>query len=73
MLPQIPTVREAWLGKDWQCSLFMKCPCPAQALIERHMLTSDEEASLRDSLRFREQDRWLHLLYRRGSSFPVSQ
>ena len=28
------------------------------------MLTSDEEASLRESLRFREEDRWLHLLYR---------
>lgn len=43
----------------------MTCPLLAQALIEGHMLTSDEEASLRDSLRFREQDRWLHLLYRR--------
>ncbi len=28
------------------------------------MLTSNEEASLRESLRFREEDRWLHLLYR---------
>ncbi len=35
-----------------------------QALVEGHMLTSDEEASLRESLRFREEDRWLHLLYR---------
>ena len=37
------------------------------------MLTSDEEASLRDSLRFKEQDRWLHLLYRRESSSPISR
>lgn len=35
-----------------------------QALVEGHMLTSDEEASLRECLRFREEDRWLHLLYR---------
>ena len=28
------------------------------------MLTSEEEASLRESLRFSEEDRWLHLLYR---------
>ena len=35
-----------------------------QALVEGHMLTSDEEAMLRESLRFREEDRWLHLLYR---------
>lgn len=28
------------------------------------MLSSTEEASLRESLRFREEDRWLHLLYR---------
>lgn len=34
------------------------------------MLTSDEEASLRDSLRFRERDRWLHLLYRREPFLP---
>ena len=35
-----------------------------QALVERHMLNSNEEASLRESLRFREEDRWLRLLYR---------
>ena len=35
-----------------------------QALVEGHMLNSDEEASLRESLRFREEDRWLRLLYR---------
>lgn len=30
------------------------------------MLTSAEEAELRASLRFRPQDRWLQLLYRRA-------
>ena len=39
-----------------------------QALVEGHMLTSDEEATLRESLRFREEDRWLHLLYRYATS-----
>ena len=37
------------------------------------MLSSGEEASLRDSLRFAEQDRWLHLLYRRGSPSITSR
>jgi hypothetical protein len=32
------------------------------------MLNSEEEAALRESLRFREEDRWLHLLYRCASS-----
>ena len=31
------------------------------------MLNSEEEAALRESLRFREEDRWLHLLYRCAS------
>ncbi len=35
-----------------------------QALIEGHMLTSGEEASLRENLHYREEDRWLHLYYR---------
>lgn len=37
-----------------------------QVLVEGHMLTSAEEAELRDLLRFRPQDRWLQLLYRRA-------
>ncbi|CAL8472035.1 g11577 [Coccomyxa elongata] len=35
-----------------------------RALIEGHMLTSGEEASLRENLHYREEDRWLHLYYR---------
>ena len=35
-----------------------------QALIEGHMLTSGEEASMRENLHYREEDRWLHLYYR---------
>ena len=31
------------------------------------MLNSEEEAALRECLRFREEDRWLHLLYRCAS------
>ncbi len=40
------------------------------------MLTSEEEAALRESLRFREEDRWLHLLYRcatGGSVYDVTR
>ncbi|EIE23608.1 TPR-like protein [Coccomyxa subellipsoidea C-169] len=35
-----------------------------RALAEGHMLTSEEEAALRESLHYREEDRWLHLFYR---------
>jgi len=49
--------------ETWQCTTEELCP-NVQALVEGHMLNSDEEASLRESLRFREEDRWLHLLYR---------
>lgn len=34
-----------------------------QILIDNHMLTADEEAKLRSSLKFQEDDRWLALLY----------
>ena len=40
------------------------CGSLGQALVEGHMLTSEEEANLRESLNYREEDRWLHLLYR---------
>ena len=39
-----------------------------QALAEGHMLTSEEEAALRETLHYREEDRWLHLFYRSISS-----
>jgi hypothetical protein len=32
--------------------------------VDGHMLTSEEEALLRETLQYREEDRWLHLLYR---------
>ncbi|KAK9905515.1 hypothetical protein WJX75_001308 [Coccomyxa subellipsoidea] len=35
-----------------------------RALAEGHMLTSEEEAALRETLHYREEDRWLHLFYR---------
>ena len=34
-----------------------------QILIDNHMLTADEEAQLRQGLRFSKDDRWLALLY----------
>ena len=40
--------------------------------MEGHMLTSAEEAELRASLRFRTQDRWLQLLYRRVSMLHLA-
>ncbi len=40
-------------------------------LVEGHMLTAAEEAELRASLRFRPQDRWLKLLYRRAARRPA--
>ena len=49
---------------------------PDQALVEGHMLTGEEEANLRESLSYREEDRWLHLLYRcalRASETKVKQ
>jgi len=49
--------------ETWQCTKEKLC-LNVQALVEGHMLNSNEEASLRESLRFREEDRWLHLLYR---------
>jgi len=39
--------------------------------VEGHMLTAAEEAELRASLRFRPQDRWLKLLYRRAARRPA--
>jgi len=41
-------------------------------LVEGHMLTAAEEAELRASLRFRPQDRWLKLLYRRAAPRPAT-
>ena len=38
--------------------------CLVKALVDGQMLTSREEEELQDSLEFREEDRWLHLLYR---------
>ena len=34
-----------------------------QILIDNHMLTADEEARLRQGLKFSQDDRWLALLY----------
>jgi hypothetical protein len=49
------------------CSLTAARRAAAQVLVEGHMLTAAEEAELRASLRFRPQDRWLKLLYRRAA------
>lgn len=35
-----------------------------QVLVDKHMLTGQQEKDLVDSLQFKEEDRWLQLLYR---------
>ncbi|KAK9828405.1 hypothetical protein WJX81_004996 [Elliptochloris bilobata] len=50
----------AWFRAALRADPF--CHEAFQVLVEGHMLTSAEEAELRDSLRFRPQDRWLQLL-----------
>jgi hypothetical protein len=53
------------------CCLTAPGRAAAQVLVEGHMLTAAEEAELRASLRFRPQDRWLKLLYRRDAWRPA--
>ena len=42
--------------------------CGVQMLVDKHMLNSQEEAELLDTLNISVQDQWLLLLYRHAST-----
>lgn len=54
MLPWLPPL----------CRIDPFCQEAFAALVDNHMLTSDEEFALLDSLPFTSEDRWMVLLYR---------
>ena len=57
-------VHVAYTGKHPCQRGLVSSICCTQALIERHMLTAEEEQELLAGLSFLPEERWLQLLYR---------